>query len=66
MIEKTATDGFMARHILHWPMPEYPDYNTYRRRIKMVDDEEKKAFVNQVCTLWKSLGEQREQTQVTK
>ena len=57
MIESTHEDGYMARHICHWPLPEYPDYESWRRRQQLVDAREKDDFIRKIKGLWAKLGE---------
>jgi len=62
MIEKTGDDGFMARHILHWPKPDYPDYASFRKRVEAIDDDEKMLFLSKILGIWTDLGNARKET----
>ena len=59
MIEKTRTDGFMARHVLHWAEPSYPTFENWLKRVNGVDDDEKDRFLLKLKDHWANIGSQR-------
>ena len=66
MIERCVADGFMARHVLHWPMPDYPSYAEFCERVSNVDDFQKDAFVGKIKDFWIFLGHESHDTVIPK
>ena len=58
-INKTIDDGFMARHILSWPSPDFSSHKEFSERTAKISAAENQEFMQELESFWSELGRGR-------